>query len=88
MGYGAGYYTYMWSRAFSRDIFNEVKNAGLESDEASAMVRGLLSPGGSVPADVLVKDLLGREMSMDAIREFPVEDRGGINRSKFGWVLK
>jgi hypothetical protein len=24
----------------------------------------------------------------DAIREFPVEERGHINRSKFGWVLK
>ena len=24
---------------------------------------------------------------MDAIKEFPVEDRGGINSSKFGWLL-
>lgn len=25
---------------------------------------------------------------LDAIREFPVEERGEINRSKFGWFLK
>lgn len=25
---------------------------------------------------------------LDAIREFPVEERGQINRSKFGWLLK
>lgn len=25
---------------------------------------------------------------LDAIREFPVEERGEINRSKFGWLLK
>ena len=25
---------------------------------------------------------------LDAIKEFPVEERGGINRSKLGWILK
>ena len=25
---------------------------------------------------------------LDAIREFPVEERGEINRSKLGWLLK
>jgi hypothetical protein len=25
---------------------------------------------------------------LDAIREFPVEERGEINRSKVGWLLK
>ena len=25
---------------------------------------------------------------LDAIREFPVEERGEINRSKLGWILK
>ncbi len=25
---------------------------------------------------------------LDALREFPVEERGEINRSKFGWLLK
>lgn len=25
---------------------------------------------------------------MDALREFPVEEKGFINRSKLGWVLK
>jgi hypothetical protein len=25
---------------------------------------------------------------LDALREFPVEERGVINRSKLGWILK
>lgn len=25
---------------------------------------------------------------LDAMREFPIEERGGINRSKLGWILK
>jgi hypothetical protein len=25
---------------------------------------------------------------MDALKEFPIEERGTINRSKLGWILK
>ncbi|MCM8596895.1 DNA-primase RepB domain-containing protein [Accumulibacter sp.] len=32
--------------------------------------------------------LFNRPNLLDAIREFPVEERGEINRSKLGWVLK
>ena len=31
---------------------------------------------------------LGNSNLLDAIREFPVEERGDINRSKLGWILK
>lgn len=30
----------------------------------------------------------GQDALLDAIREFPVEERGEINRSKLGWLLK
>jgi hypothetical protein len=30
----------------------------------------------------------GRSNLLDAMREFPVEERGEINRSKLGWILK
>lgn len=30
----------------------------------------------------------GQDSLLDAIREFPVEERGAINHSKFGWILK
>jgi hypothetical protein len=45
---------------------------------------------GSTPTTVrraLEKAALDEDL-MDAVREFPVEIRGGINRSKFGWVLR
>jgi len=31
---------------------------------------------------------LGHPDLLDAMREFPVEERGEINRSKLGWLLK
>jgi hypothetical protein len=34
-------------------------------------------------------DVAGSNVNlMDAFREFPVEERGAINRSKLGWLLK
>ena len=30
----------------------------------------------------------GRPYLLDAMREFPVEERGDINRAKLGWLLK
>jgi hypothetical protein len=33
-------------------------------------------------------DLVGESRLRDAICEFPVEERGNINPSKFGWILK
>jgi hypothetical protein len=33
-------------------------------------------------------DLVGENHLRDAICEFPVEERGNINPSKFGWILK
>lgn len=46
---------------------------------------------GSAPATVrkaVERALFGESNLLDAMREFPVEDRGEINRSKLGWLLK
>nr|WP_321464597.1 DNA-primase RepB domain-containing protein [uncultured Desulfobulbus sp.] len=45
---------------------------------------------GSAPTTVrkAVAAALDDEDLMDALREFPVEEKGFINRSKLGWVLK
>jgi thimet oligopeptidase len=69
MGYSAGYYGYMRSKVFALYLFSEVKKYGLESEKASELVRGLLTPGGSIAPDKIIKDLLGRDLSMDAIKE-------------------
>ncbi len=46
---------------------------------------------GSTPATVrkaVDRANVGAADLLDAIREFPVEERGAVNRSKFGWILK
>lgn len=45
---------------------------------------------GSIPTTVrkAVDTANFTENLMDALKEFPVEERGSINRSKLGWVLK
>lgn len=45
---------------------------------------------GSVPTTVrkVVSSASWDEDLLDALREFPVEEKGSINRSKLGWILK
>ena len=46
---------------------------------------------GSTPATVrkaVERAELGHTDLLDAMREFPVEEKGSINRSKLGWLLK
>jgi hypothetical protein len=45
---------------------------------------------GSSPTTVrkAVKESIFNLDLLDAMREFPVEERGEINRSKLGWLLK
>ena len=48
---------------------------------------------GSNPATVrkavdATANILGGEELLDAMKEFPIEERGSINRSKLGWILK
>lgn len=67
-GYGAKYYSYMWSKVFAIDVFYQVKKlGGIDSDQAGKMfVQKVLGRGGSVDPDVMLKDFLGREPSEDA----------------------
>ena len=46
---------------------------------------------GSTPTTVrkaVARAIYDQSDLLDAIREFPVEERGEINRSKLGWLLK
>jgi hypothetical protein len=46
---------------------------------------------GSAPTTVrkaVEAALFGQSNLLDALREFPIEERGEINRSKLGWLLK
>ena len=69
IGYGASYYTYVWSKALASDLFGEFRRNGLR-DRATALRyrERVLAPGGSASMNVLARDFLGRDWSVDAFR--------------------
>jgi len=68
-GYSAIYYTYMWSKAISTDLFTRFRQNGLRDPATARRYRELvLAPGSSKPAGTLVADFLGRPLSLDAYR--------------------
>lgn len=68
-GYGAAYYTYGWSRVIANDLFSRFRAEGLSNTETADDYRRLvLAPGGTKPAAQLVRDFLGRDVSLDAFR--------------------
>lgn len=68
-GYSSFYYTYMWSKAISTDLFTAFDKAGLRDPATAARYRDLvLGRGGSKPASALVEEFLGRPLSLDAYR--------------------
>ena len=67
IGYAAKYYGYMWSKVFALDMFYKVKEAGLlNSKEGERLVNLVLSKGGSVDPDIMIKNFLGREPNQEA----------------------
>jgi thimet oligopeptidase len=68
-GYSAIYYTYMWSKTISTDLFTRFEREGLRNPATARRYRRMvLAPGSSKPAATLVSDFLGRPLSLDAYR--------------------
>ncbi len=66
-GYGARYYSYVWSKVFALDIFNEIKKAGLLNPEIGKKYSDtILSKGGSKDPELLLIDFLGRKPNSEA----------------------
>lgn len=62
-----------------------------DSDALSGLITGWHAVFGSTPTTVrkaVEAALYGYPNLLDAMRELPVEERGEINRSKLGWLLK
>lgn len=67
VGYGAGYYGYMWSRVFAHDCFAKIKQHGLVNYEVGEKWRcGILGMGGAANPNDLLKEFLGREANQEA----------------------
>lgn len=65
-GYSAIYYTYQWSLAIATDMFTQFKESGLRNVEVAGAYRDkVLASGGSRPAEEMVTDFLGREISFE-----------------------
>jgi len=60
--YGARYYSYIWSKVLTDDVFERIKQHGLLNPEIGReYVEKILSFGGSKDPNELLKDFLGRE---------------------------
>jgi len=66
-GYDAGYYGYLWSKAYAQDLFTRFEKDGVMSASAGMAYRhDILEPGGLREPDVLLRSFLGRPLSYDA----------------------
>ncbi len=66
-GYGARYYSYMWSKVFSLDLFDKIRQHGLLNPEiGQETIDKVLGMGGSADPNELLKNFLGRNPNQDA----------------------
>ncbi len=64
VNYDAGYYSYQWALALSRDVLTRFKKEGLDNPTTAASWREeVLSKGGGVDERSMVRAFLGREPS-------------------------
>jgi thimet oligopeptidase len=61
----------MWSQVISSDLFSEFEKGGIMNHEISMQLREkVLEPGGTEPAEELVRDFLGRDYNFDAFAKW------------------
>lgn len=66
-GYGACYYSYLWSQVFALDLFDYIKQFGLLNPEIGKRYQeAILSKGGTQDPNELLKNFLGRTPRPDA----------------------
>jgi thimet oligopeptidase len=68
-GYSSAYYTYLWDKVIAEDFVTQFDRKDLLASGPAARYRHLvLEPGGSMSANDLVKNFLGRPQNMDALK--------------------
>jgi len=74
-GYSSAYYTYMWDKVIAEDFFEQFESKNLlAGDTPMRYRRTVLEPGGSVSANDLVKNFLGRPQSTEAFQRWLAEE--------------
>ncbi|HOT14599.1 MAG TPA: M3 family metallopeptidase [Bacteroidales bacterium] len=67
MGYGAGYYGYMWSKVYAEDLFSVFEKEGVLNPSTGLKYKNeVISKGSTVNEMDIVKKFLGREPNQDA----------------------
>lgn len=67
VGYSSAYYTYLWDKVIAEDFFSKFDRNDLLAPEVALRYRStVLAKTGSMPANDLVSNFLGRPQSMDA----------------------
>lgn len=74
-GYSSAYYTYMWDKEIAEDFASQFDKANLLADGPSMRYRRtVLEPGGTMSANDLVKNFLGRPQNMKAFEKWMGEE--------------
>jgi len=74
-GYSSAYYTYLWDKVIAEDFFLQFDHKNLLAGDAPMKYRRVvLEPGGSMSANDLVKDFLGRPQNMTAFQHWLGEE--------------
>jgi thimet oligopeptidase len=74
-GYSSAYYTYLWDKVIAEDFFLQFDHKNLLAGDAPIRYRRIvLEPGGSMSANDLVKNFLGRPQNMVALQHWMAEE--------------
>ncbi len=74
-GYSSAYYTYMWDKVIAEDFFLQFDEKNLLAGETPMRYRRtVLEPGGSMSANDLVKNFLGRPQNITALQHWMSEE--------------
>ncbi|HKN16994.1 MAG TPA: M3 family metallopeptidase [Candidatus Sulfotelmatobacter sp.] len=74
-GYSSAYYTYLWDKVIAEDFFLQFDHHNLLAGDAPMRYRRVvLEPGGSMSANDLVKNFLGRPQNITALQHWMAEE--------------
>ena len=77
-GYSSAYYTYLWDKVIAEDFYMQFNQENpLSGDTPMRYRRLVLEPGGSMSANDLVKNFLGRPQNMTAFEHWMSEQFQG-----------